>query len=78
MPVSIEQYTAAAAEQGLPGDVIDLLRYLFGVVLDGRNSHLTDGVQRALGREPKDFRDYARETAATGVWSAAESVGAIR
>jgi uncharacterized protein YbjT (DUF2867 family) len=68
MPVSIEQYAATAAEQGLPGEVIDLLRYLFGVVLDGRNAHLADGVQRALDREPRDFSDYARATAATGVW----------
>jgi hypothetical protein len=29
---------------------------------------LADGVQRALGRQPKDFADYAREAAATGVW----------
>ena len=27
-----------------------------------------DGVQRALGRERKDFADYAHEAAATGVW----------
>jgi iron complex outermembrane receptor protein len=27
-----------------------------------------DGVRRALGREPRDFRDYAREAASTGVW----------
>ncbi|MFF0416569.1 NmrA family transcriptional regulator, partial [Kitasatospora sp. NPDC004745] len=26
------------------------------------------GVRRALGREPRDFADYAREAAATGVW----------
>lgn len=26
------------------------------------------GVQRALGREPRDFTDYARDAAATGVW----------
>jgi hypothetical protein len=37
-------------------------------VLDGRNAHLADGVQRALGREPRDFGDYARDAAATGVW----------
>ena len=29
---------------------------------------LTEGARRALGREPKDFADYAREAAATGVW----------
>ena len=37
-------------------------------VLDGRNAHLTDGVFRALGRAPRDFRDYARTVAATGAW----------
>jgi hypothetical protein len=38
-------------------------------VLDGRNAQLTDGVQRALGRKPRDFADYARTAAATGVWA---------
>ena len=57
-------------EQGVPQEVIDLLTYLFSEVLDGRNAHLADGVQRALGREPRDFADYARETAAAGVWNA--------
>lgn len=68
VPVSIQQYAAAAAEQGVPDEVIDLLTYLFGKVFDGRNAHLADGVQRALGREPRDFADYARDAAATGVW----------
>jgi uncharacterized protein YbjT (DUF2867 family) len=68
VPVSVQQYAAAAAEQGVPSEVIDLLTYLFGEVLDGRNAHLADGVQRALGREPRDFADYARDAAASGVW----------
>ena len=70
VPVSIEDHAAAAAEQGVPDDVITLLTYLFTEVLDGRNAHLADGVQRALGREPRDFADYAREAAASGVWNA--------
>jgi uncharacterized protein YbjT (DUF2867 family) len=40
---------------------------LFTEVLDGRNAYLTDGVHRALSRSPRDFADYARDTAATGV-----------
>ena len=56
---------------GAPKEVVWMLDYLFSAVLDGRNAHLTDGVQRALGRLPKDFADYAKETAATGVWRAA-------
>jgi hypothetical protein len=35
----------------------------------GRNSYLADGVQRAIDRPPRDFADYARDTAATGVWN---------
>jgi uncharacterized protein YbjT (DUF2867 family) len=69
LPVSIEDYSAAAAEQGVPSEFIELLTYLFGEVLDGRNAHLADGVQRALGRPAKDFADYARDAAATGVWN---------
>jgi uncharacterized protein YbjT (DUF2867 family) len=70
VPVSIEDFAATLEEQSVPGDWIELLVYLFGEVLDGRNAHLADGVQRALGREPKDFGDYARDAAATGVWNA--------
>ena len=66
-PVPMEAHAAEAADQGVPQEVIDLLTYLFSEVLDGRNARLEDGVQRALGREPRDFADYAREAAAAGV-----------
>jgi uncharacterized protein YbjT (DUF2867 family) len=72
-PVSVEEHAAAAAEHGVPGEVIDLLTYLFSEVLDGRNAHVTDGVGRVLGRPPRDFADYARDTAATGIWNPASS-----
>ena len=65
-----DAFVAGAAESGAPKDVIWMLDYLFATVLDGRNAYLTDGVQRALGRAPKDFSDYAREIAATDVWRA--------
>ena len=45
-------------------------------VLNGRNASLADGLQRALRREPRDFADYARETAASGVWDVSALVGA--
>ena len=68
VPVSLEQFTSMLAELQVPSDFVKLLTYLFTEVLDGRNDYLTDGVQRALGREPRDFADYARDAAATGVW----------
>jgi hypothetical protein len=48
---------------------VSLVSYLFATVLDGRNSSLANGVERALGRPPRDFAGYARETAKTGIWS---------
>jgi hypothetical protein len=46
--------------------MIELLTYLFSEVVDGRNAATTDGVRQALGRDPRDFADYARSAAATG------------
>ena len=68
--VSMEDFAAGLADAGLSADEAWLVRYLFTEVLDGRNESLTDGVQRALGRAPRDFGDYAREVAATGGWDA--------
>jgi uncharacterized protein YbjT (DUF2867 family) len=70
VPVPVAAYAQQAAAQGVPGDVIELLSYLFCEVLDGRNARLTDGVQRALGRPPRDFAGYVADTAAAGVWHA--------
>lgn len=67
--VTAPQYAAILKDAGLPDDYAGLINYLFALVIEGRNAYLTDGVQRALGRAPRDFADYARATAATGVWS---------
>jgi uncharacterized protein YbjT (DUF2867 family) len=69
-PVSLEQHAAELADHGVPPEFVDFLTYLFEEVVDRRNADTTDGVRRALGREPRDFADYARQTAASGVWNA--------
>ncbi len=66
--VPVDAYAAMLEEAKVPRDYIWLLTYLFTTVLDGRNESLTDGVFRALGRPPRDFSDYVRQTAATGIW----------
>jgi uncharacterized protein YbjT (DUF2867 family) len=66
--VSIDDYAAMLTEYGMPQDFIWLLNHLFTEVL-GSKAELADGVQRALGRAPKDFADFARETASSGAWS---------
>ncbi len=54
---------------GTPEVIVSLTQYLFRTVLDGRNAHVVDGVQRALGRAPRDFLDYARTAAESGIWA---------
>jgi uncharacterized protein YbjT (DUF2867 family) len=66
--ITPEEYRAGMLQAQVPTEVIDLVLYLFSTVLDGRNTRVADGVQRALGRPPRDFSDYAKRTAATGVW----------
>ncbi len=70
VPITVEQFTAGMTGAGEDAELVSLLAYLFTEVMDGRNAYLTDGVQRALGREPRDFSDFARDAAATGVWAA--------
>lgn len=66
--IPMEAYASVLKEYQLPEQVIWLITYLFTEVLDGRNAVLTDGVQKALGRQPTDFSEYVRKTALTGVW----------
>jgi len=66
-----EAFVEGVRESGAPQEVVWMMDYLFSTVLDGRNAYVTDGVQRALGRAPRDFAEYAREAAATGIWATA-------
>ena len=66
--ITMDAFVADAATHGVPGELVGFLQYLFTEVLDGRNAYVTDGVQRALGRAPRDFADYARDAAASGAW----------
>jgi uncharacterized protein YbjT (DUF2867 family) len=67
--ISPADFAAGLTTGGVPQDVIDFRVHLFGTVFDGRNTEVTDGVERVLGRPARDFADYARATAATGVWN---------
>jgi len=68
--VSARQYGESLAGFGVPAEEVEFLVELFESLLDGRNSYLSDGVQEVLGREPRDFREFAGEAAAAGVWKA--------
>jgi uncharacterized protein YbjT (DUF2867 family) len=67
--ISGERFNEELRNAATPPELADFLAYLFHEVLDGRNASVTDGVQQVLGRPARDFADYARATAATGVWN---------
>ena len=72
VPIPHEAFVEGVRRSGAPDDVVWIMDYLFSTVLDGRNAYLTDGVERALGRPPRDFAYYCAEIASSGLWNAAE------
>lgn len=68
-PISLTAYTKMLEEFQVPADYIWLINYLFSEVLDANgNDVVSNDIEKVLGRPPKDFSDYVRETAATGAW----------
>jgi uncharacterized protein YbjT (DUF2867 family) len=67
--VSVDDYIKALRERGVSEDLQWLLRELFTVVFDGRNSHVVPGVQEVLNRPPTDFKTYVEKVIKSGVWT---------
>jgi uncharacterized protein YbjT (DUF2867 family) len=70
--VTAAEYAEGLIASGFPAEEAMPIAGLIAEVLDGRNSYLTDGVERALGRKPRDFADWAKEAAAAGAWDRME------
>lgn len=66
--VPTREYREHLVGFGVPGEEADFLVELFEELLDGHNAQLTDGVRQVLGREPRDFAEFAKEAAAAGTW----------
>ncbi len=70
IPIAFEDFHANVAAAG--GDfVADVFTQIARETLDGRNAHTADGVERALGRKPRDFAEFAATAMEAGAWSAA-------
>ena len=70
VPISFEDFHANVAAAG-DEFVADVFTAIARETLDGRNAQVCDGVERALGRKPRDFTAYAAKAAALGAWSKA-------
>lgn len=67
--VTREEFVDGLKEAQLPEGMVQLVDYLFNEVLDGRNSSLGDGVQKALGRPPRDFRSFIQKAHLAGAFA---------
>ncbi|MGW3347812.1 NmrA family transcriptional regulator [Nonomuraea rubra] len=70
LPVTPEQFVSSLTGRGVPVEYATHLTGLLVEVFDGRRASTTDTVERVLGRPARDFTEYVRETAATGIWDA--------
>lgn len=68
-PVSVEDYATELIQHGFSEEEAPDISQLIADVMDGRNATLADGVQRALGRSPRDFSEFAGIEAAKGTWN---------
>ncbi len=68
-PISLDDYKVVMKNAGLPDDYVWLFTYLFSEVLgNADNQVVTNDVEKVLGRKAIDFQEFARKTAATGLW----------
>lgn len=67
--ISIEEFEEALKNNQTPKIYIDFLIELFTQVFDGRNTELKEGIQKALGRDPRSFDEYVNKTVESGVWT---------
>jgi uncharacterized protein YbjT (DUF2867 family) len=66
--LTLEENVQLLRSYQLPEDYIWLVNYLFAEVLDGRNASISSDIEKVLGRKATDFSEYAKVTAASGVW----------
>lgn len=64
-PITLNEFRASLLLHGLPEEYSET----YSGIADGKLAFVTDDVERILGRPPRDFAEYARKTAATGIWN---------
>ncbi|GAA0490075.1 NAD(P)H-binding protein [Streptomyces stramineus] len=62
-------YVAGLVAAGGAADDAESFAGFLDGIRRGEDDYVSDGVERALGRAPRSFRDYVSATAARGVWS---------
>lgn len=69
VPLSVDDFIAELVEQGLSRDDAQAYADMVEPIRAGADAYLSDGVQRALGRPPRTFAEFAESTAEEGGWA---------
>ncbi len=69
VPLTPQEYADEQRAQGVPEEWVQASTGLYEHVRSGALASLGDGVQRALGRAPRDFAGYADTAAREGAWT---------
>jgi len=68
--IALPAYINVMKQMGVPDNFAWLIEYLFSEVLGNpNNAEITNDIENILGRKPKDFSEYIKETKTSGVWN---------
>jgi uncharacterized protein YbjT (DUF2867 family) len=66
--VTPDEFANGLLARGVSAAEVEGLLHRFATVVEGANAFPSDGVERVLGRGPRDFGWYARRAAAADAW----------
>lgn len=72
VPVTKEEFVDELISHGMPEGEARVYATLHSPIRTGKDHHQSDGVQRALGREPRDFTTFVADAVAAGAWERTE------
>ncbi|MFV8131485.1 NAD(P)H-binding protein [Streptomyces syringium] len=68
VPVTVGRFTAELRQEGLSAEDAQLWAAALNPIRRGLEAKVSDGVRRALGRDPRDFAEFVKDAAAAGAW----------
>ncbi|WP_460399269.1 NmrA family NAD(P)-binding protein [Actinophytocola sediminis] len=67
--LSVDDYVAELVQQGLSQEDATAFADIVEPLRSGTDEYVSDGVERALGRPPRTFAEFAKSTAEAGGWA---------
>lgn len=66
--ITPKEFEATLVAAGFPREDAEFVATLVAEILNGKNSSTSDGLQSALGREPRKFAEFVRAAQLQGCW----------